>query len=101
MEIVSLDKRCTRCKLVKPLTEFTKSNRTKDKLKPHCRDCERKRVKRWRKKNKEKRKAVMKEYYNNNKEKIYKKSRLWLENNKEKMQEYYKEYRKTHKYEKK
>ena len=35
-------KRCTKCQLVKSVTEFNKNNATKDRLYHHCKDCARK-----------------------------------------------------------
>ena len=89
MEEMIVEKRCNRCKLVKPLSEFGRNKNTKDGLLYYCKDCGRKRIKllmeinketlkeyhkkyfkEWGEKNKEKRKKYNKERYEKNKEKI-------------------------------
>lgn len=68
---------CTKCKLVKPLSEFHKHKASKDGHRCHCKDCRRQSnidnleyIKDYRKKNSEKIKNNKKEYRKNNKEKI-------------------------------
>jgi hypothetical protein len=66
-------KKCTKCGELKPFSEFHKDKCSKDGLKSQCKKC-------------------MKEYYENNKEKINKQQKEYRENNKEKILEYQKEY---------
>lgn len=44
-------KRCTRCSSTKPLVEFAVNRRNADGRQPHCRECDRERVRRYRAKN--------------------------------------------------
>jgi hypothetical protein len=85
-------KLCTRCKTVKPVTEFPKINKTKDKLKNYCRDCERERLKIYYKKNKAKIDEKHNEYYRNNKGKIQLVKKIRNQENKEKVNKYNREY---------
>ena len=77
-------KKCTKCKVDKEITEFSKDKRRKDGLYSSCKLC-----------NKEYHKEHNKEYYKKNKDKIkeyYKKNKDKInENKKEYDKEYYKE----------
>jgi hypothetical protein len=94
-------KTCTKCKIEKELTEFSKDKSKKDGLQLVCKTCK----KEWENNNKEKRKEFSKKYLEKNKEKIKKYneeyklnnkvyckeySKNYRENNKEKLKEYYK-----------
>ena len=102
------EKPCTKCKKVKPLSEFRKR---KNGLRSECKECERKyrkvQGKIYREKNREILIEKQKQYYQNNKEKVlasqkkYKENRnqdlidrekeskrKWRENNKDKAKEY-------------
>jgi len=50
-------KRCTKCKVEKPLTKFNKDKRTKDGLRTDCKSCQKDYNKDWYEVNKEKKKA--------------------------------------------
>ena len=63
-------KKCSNCGELKPFSEFSKDKRSKDGLQSNCKKC-------------------MKEYYENNKEKILEQRKEYRENNKEKIKEYY------------
>lgn len=89
-------KKCTKCKIEKEVTEFSKNKTTKDGLQYNCKSCVKGRNEEWRRNNKEK----IKEYRENNKEyfKEYKKGyyqnnkeyfKEWRENNEERRKEYY------------
>ena len=67
---------CTKCKEQKPLEAFRKQRSTKDGLKYHCKECDNKTAKSYYQKNKEKIVGKVKEWQNNNPEKVkgYKKS---------------------------
>ena len=95
-----MEKKCTKCKKVKSLDEFTKDKKQKDKKYQTCKVCKKlysfnnkKKSKEWRDKNKEKTKETFKIYYKKNKEKI-KQHRI---KNKEIIKEYNKEYNKKNK----
>lgn len=61
-------KKCTKCKIEKPLTEYCKDNSTADKLTYYCRDCRREWKKKWYDKNAEKERQNAKEWRENNRE---------------------------------
>jgi len=68
-----LEKRCTRCREWKPLFEFGKDCTKKSGLAGRCRDCDRKRGKRWKK---------------NNPTLLLKQAQRWRKKNQDKMREY-------------
>lgn len=61
---------CSKCKIEKELSEFTKNKRNKDGLHNSCKDCS-------------------KDYYNKNKEYISNRSKKHYQNNKDKKKEYH------------
>ena len=61
---------CSKCKIEKSVTLFSKDKSRKDGLKLHCKDCRKIESKIYREKNPEKRKETIKKYYENNKELI-------------------------------
>ena len=67
---------CTKCKEALPLSEFRKQSSTKDGLKYYCKKCDNASAKSYYKKNKEKIVGKVKEWQNNNPDKVkgYKKS---------------------------
>jgi hypothetical protein len=67
-------KKCTKCFIDKELTEFNKSNKTRDGKRERCRYCQN---------------NDSKKYYKNNKEELLKKSKDWRDTNKEYMTNYY------------
>jgi hypothetical protein len=92
---VTETKNCTRCKITKPFTQFTKNNASKDKLKAACKECisiysksytieNRDKIKlygkHYRELNSETIPQKIKEYQKKNKEKIYKKSTEYHKN---------------------
>lgn len=72
-------KRCSKCGKEKNIVNFSKCNKVKSGLKAECKECE----KIYRLKHQEKHKQYMKEYYQNNKEKINKQNKIWREEHKE------------------
>jgi hypothetical protein len=70
--LLEATKTCTKCKRIKPLTEFHKDKRKADEYSCSCKICRNKIAENYRKNNKEKISLVGKERYENNKEKIKK-----------------------------
>lgn len=72
-------KRCSKCNLDKPKTEFAKRSKSKDGLRYRCFDCE----KMYRVENKDRIQARRKLYYTSNKESILAKCKDYREKNAE------------------
>ena len=85
-------KTCTKCKIEKELTEFSKDKNSKDNLKWSCKKCLNNEKKQWEINNKEKIKEYSKKYSEKNKKKIKNYNEQWRVDNKEKLKEYSKEY---------
>lgn len=81
-------KKCSKCKVEKPLTEFGKNKAQKDGYAFYCKLCKREWYNEWYKSNKESRA----EYYQSNKESISKSHKEYRSSKKE----YYKEYNKNY-----
>jgi len=112
-------KTCTKCKIEKDFTKFSKQKKTKDGLTYTCKSCSKEyrennkerrnaqskeyrennkeRSKEYYLANKERIKEQRKEYYKNNKERRNAHSKEYRENNKERIKEYFKEYRENNK----
>jgi len=80
---------CYKCKIEKPINEFSKSKREKDGLQSSCKVC----VKEYRQANKDRTYKYNKEYNLANKEEIVKQRIGYRLENKEKIAKYNKEYR--------
>ena len=74
-------KTCSKCKIEKELSEFTKNKQQKNGLNPSCKCC----LKHYREENKEKIKEYIKIYQQNNKEKLKNKYKEYYKENKEKI----------------
>jgi len=85
-------KKCSKCEEEKDISEYVKSNISKDGLAYVCKSCSKK----WREANKEKAKEYRKVYREQNKEKIAKRCKSYNETNKDKIYKYNKEYGKTY-----
>jgi len=92
-------KTCTKCKLEKDKSEFSKDKSRKDGFRSYCKQCAKEyrennknKMKEYRENNKDKTKEYQKEYYENNKDKIAEYQKEWYENNKDKRKEYGKEW---------
>lgn len=85
-------KTCSHCKIEKPLSAFNKMQRSKDGLKPYCRDCRKQEyiLKR------EEYKEYCKKHYIENREEIKQKTREYYETNKSMVMLKQKEYNKKH-----
>ena len=93
-----MEKRCNKCKTVKPLVEFSKDNKSKDGYQSKCKSCNKKyhednrltilEKKRNRyQQNKDKILSSQKKYYQENKDKISDRNKKYRESNKEKIKE--------------
>jgi hypothetical protein len=82
-------KKCNKCKVEKPLTEFHKNKSRKDGLQLKCKICGKIYDKRYNSENKEKINLYNKKYYYNNQEYFYENVRIWDKENKEKKHQYY------------
>ena len=88
-------KKCSKCKAIKSFDEFYKQKSSKDGHMPRCKFCWKERNKIWAEKNIEKVKQMRKEYYEENKDKINKKTRKWEKNHRIEANAYRVERRKT------
>lgn len=90
------NKRCPKCGEYKALQDYTVDRSCKDGLACWCRECQKKKHRQYREKNKEKIYLAKKEYREKNKEYIAQKKRDWYRANKEHVREkkrvYYKEH---------
>ncbi len=82
-------KKCTKCGIEKPLSEFYKNKATKDGKRSRCKNC----FALYRLENKDKITEYNARYYQENKEKICKKQTLYQQENKDKIAEYNARYR--------
>jgi hypothetical protein len=81
---------CKQCYIKKPLLSFSKHSKTKDKLQPKCKECERENNKTLRQKN------PNSKYYQQNKQYYKDYSKKWIEENKEKWDVYRREYQRNY-----
>lgn len=91
-----MNKRCTKCKIEKPLSDFHKNKRNKDGRKPRCKECRQEENKIYRENNLEKERERGRVYRESNPEKIKESVRTFHENNPEKNREYIRKYREKH-----
>ena len=82
-------KKCSKCKEVKPYSDFHKDKKTKDGFRFSCKYC----YKQYREENKDK----IKQYREENKEKIKQRDKQWRKENKEKIKQRQKQWRKENK----
>lgn len=105
-------KKCTRCGIEKPTTEFYKNKKKKDGYQTWCKSCSAEKSHEWYLLNKERHKKIadewrtknyakaiskQREYYEKNKESILKNEKERRDKNPEKTKEIYKRYYKAHK----
>ena len=90
---------CTKCKriLVANKINFCKKKNGKWGLSSRCKECDKKRNKKYYDDNKEEILEQKKQYYNDNKEVISKQKKQYYNDNKEEKKEYSKKYRNNHK----
>lgn len=84
---------CSKCKLEKRITEFTKSKHRRDGLNIKCKDCTRFENKQFRLNNPEISKLSSKKWYENNKEIRLATIKKYRDLNKERFREYFKKWR--------
>lgn len=96
-----IKKKCTQCGQEKELTDFHKRKDSKDGHRNECKDCHKKRLKKYYVENRyrilNKCKDNNKKYYVANKYKILKRSKKWRDSNKEYRKIKRKEYNESHK----
>lgn len=73
-------KTCSKCKITKLKSEFSKQSCKPDGLRYHCKQCRKDHQQKFYKKNKTKILAKNKEYYNVNKDEIQAKNRIYYNN---------------------
>ena len=84
---------CSTCKLELPLTDFYKSKSKKDGFYQECKTCNKKRLAKYRRDNKEKIAESSAKYRRDNKEKITSRAAKYYRDNPEKYSDYYKKNR--------
>ena len=94
-------KKCTKCSVEKPFSEFNKAKRAKTGLRSECKSCENQYQRQYCQENKEKiaeyQREYQRQYYQENKEKIAEEQRQYRQNNKEKIAERERRYYKKNK----
>ena len=81
MYICAMEKKCNKCKEVKPVSEFMKEARAKNGYKPRCKVCINEYDKIYYQKRKDKKAAQTKVYYEANKEWISERNRMYAKAN--------------------
>ena len=90
-------KRCPRCKIIKQISEFSKSYREKDGLQINCKSCNKIISAQYRANNVEKERERHAKYHSENKEAINARISQWQKNNREKRKVSSKKYYHSHK----
>ena len=88
-------KACSKCKEIKPLTEFYEDKRCLSGKQSQCKDCFKEKTKKYYNLNKEKIKDISKQWYESHKDKVLISSKLWQQNNREKVNEKLRKWRKN------
>lgn len=78
-------KPCTKCKQIKPLSEFHKYVRSIDGHKPYCKECNKVAARQWHAANPEKVRIANRNWALNNPDKAYEIKKRWQINNPEKV----------------
>ena len=90
---IESEKRCTKCGIIKPLSEFPIHPHMRDGYRNQCKACVSKRYKQWREKNIDKCKKYGRQQYEANKEKRKEYYQKWKAENREKTKEYGRKWR--------
>ncbi len=88
---------CRRCKTEQPTNNFRAHKQTSDNLQTYCKGCQSEYAAEYNDQNREKRKALRREYYLKNKEHIIGKTLEWQKNNRDKVLESSKKYQTNNK----
>jgi hypothetical protein len=96
-EVENMIKKCTKCGVEKPFSDFNKDKRTKTGLRSECNSCRKQRGRKYFQNNKEKIAEAARQYRQKNKEKLAEAQRQYNQKNKEKIAEYQSEYRQKNK----
>jgi hypothetical protein len=83
-QFIGINKKCSRCKEIKPVNEFAFCKKSKDGKNCACKKCHNEECRIYKTNNPEKVKESAKKYRDNNKELTYQINKLYMENNKEK-----------------
>src|SRR5437762_2270693 len=84
-------KLCSKCRINKSITDFSKNSTMKDGYSHYCKKCAREATLKWRNRNEEKIVASNKQYYEKNREKKIKYTQVYYRNHIEHMRELAKE----------
>lgn len=87
MSAPQAEKTCTKCLVVKPLSEFPPHKQRRDGRGSHCRACHREACRLWQESNREKSREAGRRYYEANSEKVREGRRRWYAANPEKGKE--------------
>ena len=82
-----MDRTCTKCRIAKPLADFSAKNKALGTLQEICRICTKIYMAEWRKNNLERKRQMDRNYAAANREKARQKTRDWTKNNKERKRE--------------
>ena len=96
-EVENMIKTCTKCGVEKPFSEFNKDKNRKDGLYPNCKSCNSLYMRQYRQENKEKIAEAQRQYKQDNKEKIAERMSQYYQENKEKIAERMSQYRQENK----
>ena len=97
MNNIITEKACTKCKEIKPLSEFWKEKGTKDGFKCWCKSCRNKLARKWRTKNKDRINKELRDWYKSNPGKNKEYHDKWIVDNVEKTKENSKRYKSNNK----
>jgi hypothetical protein len=89
-------KRCTKCKTIKPYSEFYKDSRSRDGLRQKCKNCHLLQISEYRKNNPEIIKCQNQRWYKTHVEQVRLSSKSWRSRNKERVKNVCAEWYKNH-----
>jgi len=81
---------CSKCKIEKPLEEFTKNKHLKNGVISRCKECSNKYLRELNAKNPERARNAVKKWQADNKDWVKNNHKKWRDNNKEKLKGYFK-----------
>jgi hypothetical protein len=96
--VVPMDnKKCSRCKIVKPRSTFSRASKEPDGLQYHCKECDAKAGAAYRAANPDKAKARHRKYAAENPDKVKAQQQAWAEKNPDKVRAKSRKYYHSHK----